>query len=419
MNDSPGRTPPGPSPSDEQGNGVPAQSAPADDQAVRTEEPAPRAEEAAPASQWAREQPPRGQWSTPSAGPPPAPRRPTRARAESNAGPTGPYGPGQGAWGGNHWAPTPPAPQPGVIPLRPLGVGEILEGSFGTLRRHWRTALGISLAVAVATQAVTTVVTGVWFRDNPGFEYLDNPASATPGETLDAIGESLPGTGVTALVSLLGSIIATALLTVVVSRAVLGRSTSVADAWRSARPQLLRLSGLLFLLPALIVGVFGVAVAPGLLISAAGAKAVGVGVALFGSLAGMAGAAWLWIQFSLAAPALMLERQGVLASLRRSAKLVRGSWWRIFGVQLLAVFLVFVVATVIGIPVGIIEMIFTGESATSGTIGWSTLIISGVAAVISTTLMAPITAGVTALLYLDQRIRRESLDVELAQAASK
>jgi hypothetical protein len=39
----------------------------------------------------------------------------------------GPYG-----WGG--WAPPAP-PKPGVIPLGPLGLSEIMNGAFGTLRR--------------------------------------------------------------------------------------------------------------------------------------------------------------------------------------------------------------------------------------------------------------------------------------------
>jgi hypothetical protein len=54
-----------------------------------------------------------------------------------------------------------------------------------------------------------------------------------------------------------------------------------------------------------------------------------------------------------------------------------------------------------------------GVPATS----WSYLIAVGIGAVIASTITFPIRAGVTALLYLDQRIRREALDLELARAA--
>lgn len=47
--------------------------------------------------------------------------------------------PGQPApqWGGG-WTPPPPPPQPGVIPLRPLGLGDLLGGGFSAFRRYWK-----------------------------------------------------------------------------------------------------------------------------------------------------------------------------------------------------------------------------------------------------------------------------------------
>ncbi len=40
-----------------------------------------------------------------------------------------------------------------------------------------------------------------------------------------------------------------------------------------------------------------------------------------------------------------------------------------------------------------------------------------IGSVIGATLTMPVKAGVTVLLYIDQRIRREALDLELARAA--
>lgn len=132
---------------------------------------------------------------------------------------------------------------------------------------------------------------------------------------------------------------------------------------------------------------------------------------------------WLGIRFYLAAPALMLERQGVVKSMRRSAKLVRGSWWRTFGIVLLTLLLTGMVSAVITIPFTAFGAAVSGDGMNSlltaggGHTSWATLIIQGIGALIGTTLTLPISAGVTVLLYIDQRIRREALDLELARAA--
>ncbi|MEU7137549.1 glycerophosphoryl diester phosphodiesterase membrane domain-containing protein [Streptomyces sp. NPDC046261] len=323
-----------------------------------------------------------------------------------------------GGWGNTPWRPSvPPAPQPGVIPLRPLGVGEILDGAFTTARKYWRTALGVSLAVAVVTQAVRTVVTGLWFRDLVDLSELPDQETASLQELVDALKQALSGLAVASLVGLVGSIIAAAMLTVVVSRAVLGRPAPARETWAAARPRLLAMTGLFCLVTLLITGSFAVGLAPGLLLVGAGNETGGAALAALGALAGMVAAAWVWIRYSLAAPALILEKQGVIAAMRRSGKLVRGSWWRIFGIQLLATLLVFMVSAIVEIPANVIELIMSGGSPDAVPTDWPSLITSGISATISSALTLPITAGVTALLYMDQRIRRESLDIELARAA--
>ncbi|MGW1073225.1 DUF7544 domain-containing protein [Streptomyces sp. NPDC002537] len=304
-----------------------------------------------------------------------------------------------------------------MIPLRPLAVGEIIDGAVQVVRRQWRTTLGISLALAVGTQAVSTVVSGLWFRDVPDLQKLSESDAVTPRELWNAMRDSLAGAGVAWALSLIGSIVATAMLTMVVSHSILGRTSSVAEAWRSARPQLARMCGLLVLLPLLICAVFGVGLGMGLLVDAAGAEAAGAALSVLGLLAGVVVGAWLWIRFSLAVPALMLEKQGVIASMRRSAKLVRGAWWRVFGVQSLAVLLTLVLSMVVQFPVTMIGSFVTGTDMAGDPMTWSSLIFAGIGGAITSTLAFPVTAGVTALLYTDQRIRRESLDLELARAA--
>lgn len=426
MNNSPGWASPGSTPSDEPARGT-------QEQPPQEDQPAPG--EQSPPPNWSKQQPPAGQWSAPTgipgqSGPHGSSGRDTagdRARASS----PGPGGPGWGGhpgnqppWGGA-WAPVPQAAKPGVIPLRPLAVGEILDGAVATMRAHWRTVLGISLIVAVLAQTAITVVTGIWFRGAGRDPSLANDNVPPLRDTLHQMGNSLAASGITSAIGLLATLVVTGLLTMVVSRAVLGRSVTAGEAWRDARTQLPRLLGLLVLLPLLIMAIFAVGMAPGLLLTATatGTLEVGLLLTLLGGLAASVVSIWLGVRYSLASPALMLEKQGVIAAMRRSAKLVRGTWWRVLGVQLLAFLLTGIVEFIIQIPATIIAFLIGGENlmdwanGTGNTAGWSFLIVLGIGAVISSTITFPISAGVTALLYVDQRIRREALDLELARAA--
>jgi hypothetical protein len=434
MKDTPGWASPGSAPSDGQ---EPQDSG----TAQPTEQPSDQGgtDQPEPPSKWSKEQPPPAQWSAPSPqspvqAPPPPPPGPNWGGGHpggpsGHGGQGGGYG-GQGGWGGpagpggwgGNWGGPPPAAKPGVIPLRPLGVGEILDGAVSTMRTHWRTVLGISLTVAVLTEIAVILVQGLVLNDRAGTDALDDP-SATVGELSRALGDALLSTGVVLLITLLGTIVATALLTSVTSRAVLGKSVTTTEAWRDARPQLPKLFGLTFLLPLIAVAIIALGTLPGIIIAIAGASGAGATLAVLGGLGAGAVALWLMIRFSLASPALMLEKQSILKSMNRSAKLVRGSWWRVFGIQLLATIIANIVASIVVIPFAFLAAALSGDgvsgflSSDSGSLGWTFLIVSGIGSVIGSMLTFPITAGVTVLLYIDQRIRREALDLDLARAA--
>ncbi|MGW5658317.1 DUF7544 domain-containing protein [Streptomyces humi] len=442
MNDTPGWASPGSAPSDGR---EPGASAPAEQPADQ-----PVTDPQGPGSKWSKEQPPPGQWSAPTGAPapgqapPPPPPGPGWGGGPSGGGYGGPSGPGghggpggyggyggpggygppggYGAWGGG-WGGPPPAAKPGVIPLRPLGVGEILDGAVSTMRTYWRTVLGISLTVAVVTEVAVILLQGLVLNDTETTDALNDP-NASLSEVGHAAGGIFVSSGAVLLITLVGTIIATALLTTVTSRAVLGRSVTIGEAWRDARPQVLRLFGLLVLMGLIAVGVLLVGALPGIVVAIAGGPDGAIaGLLGLGILAGVVVAVWLMIRFSLASPALMLEKQGITKSLGRSAKLVRGSWWRVFGIQFLAGIIANIVSSLTVIPFTLLAAVlggggFSGFLETgSDNPGWTFLVISGIGSVIGSMLTFPINAGVTVLLYIDQRIRREALDLELARAA--
>ena len=367
-------------------------------------------------SGWSQRQPPPGagwgQWAPPASPPPP----PAGAPRWGAAAPGGWQQ--QGPWS------KPAAPKPGVIPLRPLGIGEMLDGAITTLRRHWRSILGVTLAVALVTEGIGVVVQGLFIDDTRIKNLRDNPDPSV-SDIMHALSGTFAGSSLTILVLLIGWCVATAMLTLVTSRAVIGRPVTTAQAWQDARPRLAQLIGLALLLPLIGCGVLAVAVLPGALIALAGAADGGAALASLGLLGGFVVVIWLLVQWSLAAPALMLEKQGIVAAMKRSAKLVRGAWWRVLGVQIVALLLAYIVTAIIETPFTLIASAVTGDDNFSSFLSgdnnpsWAFLVISGVGAVIGATITLPVTAGVTALLYMDQRIRRESLDLELIRAAKE
>ncbi|MFJ3965299.1 hypothetical protein [Streptomyces sp. NPDC090036] len=430
MNDSPGWAKPGSSPSDDERPGTPADRPGTDGGA---QQPTPPAQPAQPADdpKWSAEQPPPGQWSNPGTGQapqPPAPPQPgtgwgaypQQPGQAPHGGQQAPYG---GQWGQQSPWGKPPAAKPGVIPLRPLGLGEILDGAVATLRTHARSVLPISFTVAIFAVLAITLLQGFAFdRLNELDGSLDSN-TADPDDVVSALSGTLVAGAGALVITFFCTIVATAMLTMIYSRAVLGRPSSVGDAWRESRPQLLRLAGLTALVALGGIVIIAVGFVPAVIAGVAGMGAGGVlALAIVGGLAGFAVWVWLYVRVSLSPSVLMLERSTVLRSLSRSDKLVRGSWWRILGITLLAGLIAGAVEFVIGLPFNVVALISEGVSggfsADSGmAMSWTYLTIIGIGSVVAMTITLPFKAGVSVLLYVDQRIRREALDLELARAA--
>ncbi|WP_328721379.1 glycerophosphoryl diester phosphodiesterase membrane domain-containing protein [Streptomyces sp. NBC_00247] len=450
MNDSPGWAPPGSAPSDERGAGVPRPSGPVDSEPPAASRPAEgnpadtnaagaNPAEANPADtksadandangnvaagQWSPTQPPPGQWSAPaSSAPGPGAPPPPAPGWGGNPNPGGHPGwgnqPPQGWVGPQGWGRTPTAPKPGVVPLRPLSVGEVLDGSVSAMRAHWRTALGISLVVAVFVQVVSLLIERFLL---PEPITIDQNASDSEilRQSIDAMRSLLVSTAPSAVLGMAAVLFTASVLSVVVSRSVLGRTVTPADVRAEARPRVLGVVGLALLLAVAIVAIMAVGLAPGLLVG----SAAGAGLIVLGFPVASVVALWLMTLFCLSAPALVLERQSVGQALRRSAKLVRGAWWRIFGILALTCLCVAIVSVIIGIPFALIGLSVDGGvsnglfSADPTPTGWPFLLVSSLGGVLISMLTYPFVSGVISLLYIDQRIRREALDLELGRAA--
>jgi len=305
------------------------------------------------------------------------------------------------------------------VPLRPLGLGELLDGAVGVLRGYPRPTLGMSAAVAVVATLVNVVLLLTAFRP---FLDADSADSLVNGDTAAleaALGGAAIGGLLTGVLTLLSTAVLTGVLTAVVGKAVLGQPFDLREAWQAVRPLLLRLVAVALLL-AVIAGatVFVFVLLGALVIALGGPLLLLLGVPLI--LGGGAAAVYLYVRYSLAPCALVLEKVGIVDSLRRSAVLVKGDWWRVFGISALTFIVALFVSLVIQVPFEFVGYGSFGELAGGGdALSTRTLVLSSIGSIVAATLVEPFTAGVRALLYVDRRMRAEGLDVALAAAADQ
>lgn len=340
----------------------------------------------------------------------------------------GPPGAGQG-WGG----PPPPGfgpprePKPGIIPLRPIGLGEILDGAVTYVRRNPKATLGLAAIVVAVVQVVTFLLQVFVFRQDARIASVD-PDAVTPRDAFGLIASTLAALGVAIVFVLLASLVLTGMLTAVIGRAVLGRPMTMGEAWRESLPRLPALIGVSLVIDLLMVAgtvaLWGGGIALGLALANAGLPAVGalLGILLF--FAWIPLMVWIYITFSVATPAIVLERAGVGAALGRSRALVRGSFWRVLGILLLAWLIAVFIGWVLRVPFLVVRNVFFGAGVATGIAADVDLtsfvvgqVIVTVGAIVSGIVVRPFSSGVPALLYVDLRMRREGLDMRLQDAA--
>ncbi len=366
-------------------------------------------------------------WGGPTQPPPPGGQAPPSAYgqpAPPYGQPAPPYGQAAPPYGQQPYGqqPYPQQPwgyqalKPGVVPLRPLGLGELLDGAVAIVRRYPRPTLGLAAIIALVSTLVDIALLTVAFRP---FLELDQ-AAIDAGDTdalLGALGPAAAGAVVTVVLAVLGGTIMTGAITAVVGKAVLGEPLTFGETWKQVRGQLPRLLALAVLIVLLCSGLVVLCVAVGVGLIAVNGWLGLIGVPLI--LASMAAALYLYYRLALAPCVMVLERAGILSSMRRSGVLVKGDWWRVFGILLLTGIIAAIVSQIVQAPFQIL-----GTGGFSGLVdpgdellGFRYLTLLALGQGLAATLITPFSAGVLALLYVDRRMRAEGLDVALAAAA--
>ena len=349
----------------------------------------------------------------------------------SGSYPSGGAYPGAGYGPGSNGAANFYVYKPGIIPLRPLSIGDIYQGAFAAIKTNARTMFGF-----------TTALLGVAIVISIGINYLiinlvlpsyinTNSPYASVFVSVFTTFSHLGGT----LLQNLATVLLSGLIVVAVSRSVLGRVASSKEVWERTKSKFLPLIGL-NIITSIISGlmmIIGIVVFFVLLASVASTAKTDreflqdLGVSLVGLLILMVISAlvssYLYIKFSVAPPAMVLENLGVFASIGRSWSLTRGNFWRLFGINILTTIITSMVA---GIFVGIADalgaiFIVVGSSSPEDMLASlnTTYILIMVMSTIAQLLILPFTSSVNALLYIDLRMRKEGLDVELRNAVAE
>lgn len=276
--------------------------------------------------------------------------------------PPDPYGPDRFA----------PAPQRGTarerpLPLRQMGIGELIDAAIKLYRREWKVLIGIVALVLVPVSFVEGYVTRV----------IPGPLTQGPLVTQDAFTSAIIASAVLGLVQF---VFVQPFLVAAVSRAAAnvytGEQVSVGSTFRFA---LTRVHSILWIsilsLLATLVG-FLLLIIPGFLVL---------------------------VRLTFAPTVLVVEGRRGTKAIGRSWNLAKGHFWRLFGTLILAGLIGGLVAAVLSIPGDLIAQLL-------GPNGWPVRALGNSLALV---LVTPFSTLIVVLLYFDLRIRKEGYDIEV------
>ena len=322
--------------------------------------------------------------------------------------------------GGTAWT----VAQPGIIPLRPLTVGELFNGAFQAVRVNPQTMFGFAFAIMAVVGLVQA-----FFASSSSSSLTRALSSGDTDDLVYSLGSSM-GSFVTSGLTLLATAFLSGMLALTVWDAVLGRKSSPADAWHRFSPRFVPV-----LLATLLIGIIEfVAIVVVLLVflipfflvvvNTASARSydsasAGIGGALsiifLMIVALIAIACFLTVKFAFTSSAVVLEGLGPVDAMKRSWSLSKGSFWRILG----RIWLIGIVTTLITSVLGAIVGAILGVGANAAeSLGLLVAFSAFVSALLSAVVI-PVQSSFYTLMYLDERMRKENLAPMIAQEASR
>ena len=147
------------------------------------------------------------------------------------------------------------------------------------------------------------------------------------------------------------------------------------------------------------------------------------------TIVGIPFAIYFSVRWGLYSLPVMLEGTTARNALRRSTELVKGTWWRVFGIMLAISLISFMIYFILeassgfllswmGLteaeePTGLLDTLRQLFVPTPSEIGWFSYTIRRLVSLIIATFTMPISIIGSTLLYFDLRIRKEAFDIEM------
>ncbi len=294
------------------------------------------------------------------------------------------------------------SPPPGM--LRPLGVGERIDASFKIWTRNF-----VQMAKAMLVIAIPAGIVQALIQASTANGVTPSTSYGSPTVFPESTGASsdvfLGGLVLSYVVGLMVAALSITTMFRIVADAYLGQTVDWRKALRAGWSRMLGAIWISFMF-SLTIAVIGLVVALSFVVAAViGSRGVGWIVAVVLGLAALVFVVWFYIAAHLATPLLMLENARGLSAIRRSIRLVRGSWWSVFGTVLLMALIVGVAGVVVGLVFGIV-LVAAHDSVTAAVIANFCI------RTISLVLFTPLSSAVAVILAIDMRVRKEGFDIQ-------
>ena len=349
------------------------------------------------------------------------------------------YPRGEGATAAPQPAPGPPPPppgapvtayppsayveyRPGIIPLRPLTLSEVWSGVMTAIRGNPAATIGLAL-VTTAVVLVPLTALGAWLAGTSLLPSLNGPTDPTDPTAPQAdafVTGQLAGL-VPSLATYVTALLLPLFMAVVIGQGVQGRKVGLGETWRAARGRVPAALGVFF--TGAFVGFVGLTILALVVVIAwqSDSGAVTAFVTVGAVVVAVAAVILLSVRWSFSVTIVVLENLGPWKAMTRSWQLTRKrGFWRIFGIRLLTGIVASLATSVITMPLSFVGsfIAYGGEPGSANPATWVLPVTQAVAVLIQSVITTPFISGVDSLLYVDQRIRYEGLDVQLVQQAN-
>jgi hypothetical protein len=316
-----------------------------------------------------------------------------------------------------------PPPKRGLVPLRPIPLGVILGAPFRLQRRAPRTTLGPALVISLATTTLAALL-GWALTVGPqaaldASYYQDFVLAQNLLTVLQQVGGFVP-----LVFAFAGNALLAGAVVVAASRAVLAERVSFRGLRWRLEGRTARLVGWTVIVFLVAAGVLALASLLPIVVAVSSPAGVAFAflIAVLEAIGVVLGAGYLAARVGFTSHVIALEGLGLGAAVARSWRLPRRAGWRLLGVHLLVWVVVGLAAAILALPIGWALDLGVGLVFPTGATQGQIEIYLAVRTVVLTAVTAVIGAfgfvmqsGCAALLYLDQRMRVEGLDLALAR----